>query len=147
MSNEMLGAMGLGVVLLLIVGFFLFHALCLALAAKLVSLPNRTFLKAFGCSLLIGVAFFVINFLLSVVLGPIGAILSLLVGFFLSAAIISGIYGGGYGAGLGAAIISWVFSVIIGVVVMLLGLGAVIGLGTAVNQQMMDAAQQIQEQK
>ena len=128
MSNEMLGAVGLGVVLLLVVGIFIFHALCLALAAKLVSLPNRTFLKACGCSLLIGVACLVINFLFSLALGPVGVLLSLLIGFFLSAGIISGIYGSGYGAGLGVAIISWVFSIIIGVVVMLLGVGTMIGL-------------------
>lgn len=128
MSNEMLRAMGLGVFLLLLVGFFLFHALCLALAAKLVSLPNRTFLKACGCSLLIGVACLVINFLFSLALGPVGVLLALLIGFFLSAGIISGIYGSGYGAGLGVAIISWVFSIIIGVVVMLLGVGTMIGL-------------------
>ena len=134
MSNEMLGAVGLGVVLLLVVGIFIFHALCLTLAAKLVSLPNRTFLKACGCSLLIGVACFVINLLFSLALGPIGVVLSLIIGFFLSAGIISGIYGGGYGAGLGTAIISWVFSIIIGVVVTVLGLGALIGVGSAVQQ-------------
>ncbi len=135
MSNEMLGAVGLGVVLLLVVGIFIFHALCLALAAKLVSLPNRTFLKACGCSLLIGVACLVINFLFSLALGPVGVLLSLLIGFFLSAGIISGIYGSGYGAGLGVAIISWVFSIIIGIAVIVLGLGAIFGVGAAVQQQ------------
>ena len=55
MSNEMWGALGLGVILVVLLGFWLFHVLCLALSAKIVSLPNRTFLKACGCSLLIGV--------------------------------------------------------------------------------------------
>ncbi len=135
MSNEMLGAVGLGVVLLLVVGIFIFHALCLALAAKLVSLPNRGILKAFGCTLLIGVATLVINAIFTLALGPIGMALSMIIGFFLSAGIISGIYRSGYGAGLGAAIISWVFSMVIAFVLALLGLGALFGVGSAMQQQ------------
>lgn len=147
MSNEMWGALGLGVILVVLLGFWLFHVLCLALSAKIVSLPNRTFLKACGCSLLIGVACLIVNIICSVALGPVGVVLSLLIGFFLSAAIIAGIYRAGYGAGLGVAVISWVLSFILAIgatLVIVVGIGLVSTLGSDINGKFQDVARQVQ---
>ena len=108
MPGDWLVAFALVVLLLLLFCFFMFHVLCLALATWIVSLPNRTFLRACGCSILNGIAFFAITLFLGFVFGPFGWVLGVLLSFFLSAGIIAAVYESSYGRGFGAAIISGV---------------------------------------
>ena len=147
MSPEILGVLAIivAIVAALVFGLVV-PALCLALAAKIVSLPNRSFPKALGCTALFALVSLFLVVLFNLLFGGVGSIVSFVVGLFASAGIISGLYRSSYGAGLGTALLCTVFSTIISCIVLVpVSILGVSLLGQSVQQQFQSVASQIQQ--
>ncbi len=142
MSESMAGVLGIVLILAVLLGLTLVSALLLTLSAKIFNLPNRSFLKALGCTLLIAFASFALSFLLSLAFGPVGSIVALIGTFFLGGAIISGLYRSGYAAALGTSLLWSVFASIVGCIVSFIL--SVIGIG--ILSQIQDLGQNTQRQ-
>ena len=133
-----------GFFLLLVFLFFASHTVALALAALIVALPNRTFLRAFGCSLLVGVGGAIILFP-CMLAGPVGVLLALVVVLILSAAVISGIYRSGFGPAFGAAAISLLLAGVFCVAGTVLTTTFITVLGQSITGQFNNASRTISE--
>lgn len=123
----LLGA-GLGVIALILLVALLINAGFLLLAARIVGIEGRSLGRAIGIVILSGIAGIVVS-LVAGALGPVGPLVSLLVGFIVQAAITAGLFSTSFGKALGACVIAWILSFVVGAI--LVGLLIVLGFAAA----------------
>jgi hypothetical protein len=93
------------------IGIFISSAFLLW-GAKIAGVEGRTFGRAFGTTLLAGIASPVLSALFSVV-PVIGGVLGVIGGFLIAAVIMMGIFQTSFGKALGATVLAWTLSLVV----------------------------------
>ena len=117
-----LAAVGGIIIVLLIAGFFIASAFML-LAAKIVKVENAKFGRAMLATFLGGLAASAISIPFSF-LGPPGAVIGAIGGFFLESLIVKAIFATSYGKGLLITLLAGVLAGAVAIVIVLIVLGA-----------------------
>jgi hypothetical protein len=117
-----IAAVGAIIIVLLIAGFFISSAFML-LAAKITKVENVTYGRAMLATFLGGLTAAAISIPLSF-LGPPGAILGVVGGFFLESLVVKAIFSISYGKGLLTTFLAGVLAAAVAVVIILIVLGA-----------------------
>jgi len=88
-------------------------SLFLLWAAKIAGIEGRSFGRAFGATILTGIASFIFSLLTTLFLPGLSVLINFLAGFVVHALVIMPVFRTTFGKALGAAVLAWILSILV----------------------------------